>query len=289
MKKIDDILNYFLYHKKILAVMIAILYIIGVIFPLRNSENVKLENIYYLSQILSGYFVVAGVAIALLQYSSNNNDRRVDNQKQKKLEAAKLANMFREQVLPLSAEITTIYKVSGISKNLIDYLSKQDLQDFNAAEIKRLFPDKKHMEYQINLAVAYWLIENNSKIEPENISSINNSEIETSLTCVSNKCTNLANILEYFSICFNAEIADDDTVYQSLHQILFSSVQMLYIFIFLSNTNECDRLYYNLATLYKRWKTKNTEKIKEEDAIEKKTRESQRSAKESIVVKSKKE
>ena len=73
-----------------------------------------------------------------------------------------------------------------------------------------------------------------------------------------NECLcDLLNKLEYFCICFNSGIADEDTVYQSLHNAFFSCVHMLYIPCFYNNTSESDRLFSNVSSLYLKWKARN--------------------------------
>ena len=75
----------------------------------------------------------------------------------------------------------------------------------------------------------------------------------------------LANGVEYFSINFNSGIADDDTVYQSLHGVFFKCVYMVYLFVFRSNEKESDRLFSNMSSLYIRWKEKHDRLAKDEE------------------------
>ena len=96
---------------------------------------------------------------------------------------------------------------------------------------------------------------------------------------------NLANKLEYFSICFNSGIADEDTVYQSLHSAFFDCVHMLYVFIFYANTSEHDRFFSNISSLYVRWRDWYDTLIEQEnDEINK----MKKRVNDKIVVKSKK-
>ena len=76
---------------------------------------------------------------------------------------------------------------------------------------------------------------------------------------------NLANKLEYFGICLNSGIADEDTVYQSLHSVFFQCVHMMYVFIFFSNTSESDRFFANMSSLYVRWKERYDKLVEQEN------------------------
>lgn len=156
--------------------------------------------------------------------------------------------------------------------------------DTDEKEIDKLFPNDKYKEYKVLLAENYAsekdeeYKELKKKVNNPAISAkdkaILNAQIAEKRTkyykFVSGKATELANLLEYMCICFNTNIADDKTVYQSLHKVFFLGVHMIYIFTFDSNVNEYDRVFYNIMTLYKKWKKMNQEKKQEEDNLNKK-------------------
>ncbi|MPN12610.1 hypothetical protein SDC9_159928 [bioreactor metagenome] len=64
------------------------------------------------------------------------------------------------------------------------------------------------------------------------------------------------NDLEYFCINFNSKIADTDTVYQSLHQALFSAIPIIYIYISSINASGTDKYYTNIIAVYNTWRKK---------------------------------
>lgn len=61
------------------------------------------------------------------------------------------------------------------------------------------------------------------------------------------------NTLEYFSMAFIQNVADDDVVYQSLHQTFLAMVKYFYFFIAFSNKNVENKYYTNISELYKLW------------------------------------
>lgn len=61
------------------------------------------------------------------------------------------------------------------------------------------------------------------------------------------------NSLEYFCMYFNSGIADEEVVYQSLHQSFLSMVKMLYFRIAYQNENGKDKYYTNIIELYNKW------------------------------------
>lgn len=66
----------------------------------------------------------------------------------------------------------------------------------------------------------------------------------------------LLNDLEQFSMNFVQNLADSDTVYQSLHQSFFYCFGMLYYPICKNNLSSKDKYYTNIIYLYKNWKEK---------------------------------
>jgi len=70
------------------------------------------------------------------------------------------------------------------------------------------------------------------------------------------------NKLEYIAMNFISDIADDKIVYNSLHQLFFSYVELNYFYIAALNSNgKKDKLYMNIIELYKKWKTKYIEDL----------------------------
>jgi hypothetical protein len=54
---------------------------------------------------------------------------------------------------------------------------------------------------------------------------------------------------------FNSGSADDDVIYQSLHQTFFKAVWILYYDIAKRNTDGKDKYYTNIISTYNRWKS----------------------------------
>lgn len=245
----------------------------------RANENL-LEILYYISQIISALFVVVGTAIAVIQYIFNSNTARNEADKQRKVEAAKMADEFRRNVIPMINDLSVAYSDDKLRKEIIDYLDNSNLERFDREEVRRLFPKDACLQYKIQIAQNYLMKTSNEYkqlVEQQKRSNELSEEEKTTIEVklrnmvwdayrkVSEMSTDLSNSLEYMCICFNTNIADDETVYQSLHNVFFLAVHMIYIFTFEANTNEHDRLFYNVMILYKKWKKLNLEKREEEE------------------------
>jgi len=64
----------------------------------------------------------------------------------------------------------------------------------------------------------------------------------------------LLNKLEYFSMAFVHNVAEDDVVYQSLHQSFIKTVKLLYALIALRNEPPYDKFYINTIDLFLSWR-----------------------------------
>lgn len=287
-KKSTKVMEWINNHKKRLSLGIVLVYMIVLfVFGYINREDVALlENLYYVSQILVGLFATVGTVVAIIQYTFNSNIARQDAEKQKIVEAAKMANEFRKTVIPLMNKLAIAYSDDELNKKVIKYLEQADLQKFNKSELEKLFPNESYIKYRVGLGYHYasevyphfqdkakellLLEKNGSTDQAENVRKEVYNMVRDAALEVSGYCTELSNTLEYLSICFNTNIADEKTVYQSLHKSYFQAVHMIYIFTFESNENERDRLYYNTSSLYKKWMTIYKKKEREEEEAENK-------------------
>ena len=137
-------------HKKVICCSLVFIYAI-VMFGLlisRGFDITNLEYVYYVSQIISGAFVIAGVAVAVIQYTFNSNERRIEEEKQRRIEAAKLAKEFKESIIPSVNTLAVAFNNKDLQENIIQYLDSMDLDGFNKSELDQLFPKEKYEEYK---------------------------------------------------------------------------------------------------------------------------------------------
>ena len=72
------------------------------------------------------------------------------------------------------------------------------------------------------------------------------------------------NNLEFFSMNFNYNIADESVVYQSLHKTFLEVVYLLYYNIAVNNEPGDKKLFTNIIELYNLWQKKSEETKNEE-------------------------
>lgn len=277
-------------NKKVVASIFiaAYIFVTVIVYYIVHKD---LESTYYISQIIGGIFIVSGLVVSVLQYTAAYVDKLVLNEKEKKIRAAEMANEFQAEIIPLSITISAAYAKSGLNSKLLPKIENMKLEMFDRDEVLRIVSEQEISNAFSQLCAGYLIDHYEGKNIVKNEDGtivemkIDRLEMAHAKEKMDASLINLANKLEYFSICFNSGIADEDMVYQSLHKAFFQCVHMLYIFVFYDNVLECDRLFSNVSALYLNWYKRY------EDLIEKENKEvanMKKSVKEKIVVKSKK-
>lgn len=255
-------------------------------------EKKSLNNLYLISQIIASIIVVSGLIVSVLQYIDTSLANADIRKREKKVKAAEMANNFQKDLLPLMNVLTKLYSDAKLNDTVINKIKQSDIKMFSKEEVNELFSKEEIVTVLVRLQVAY-LIEN---YKPKNvdrdketgeIKDVTYSEKDKmeAMHKVSSIIMELSNGLEYFSINFNSGIADEDTVYQSLHGVFFGCVYMTYLFAFKNNEKESDRLFSNTSFLYNKWKQKHDQLARDE---EEEISRMKKSVNEKIVVSAKK-
>lgn len=79
--------------------------------------------------------------------------------------------------------------------------------------------------------------------------------------------TRTLNKLEYFSMYFDTNLAEDEVVYASLHQTFLYLVQVLYPRIAVTNGAASQKYYTHTINLYKKWDERNKKNKEKEKKI----------------------
>jgi hypothetical protein len=155
-----------------------------------------------------------------------------ENSKAEIIKAIELAEVYAKEIIPSVTRICEVYESSPelfeLLKRLHNFRKQNDLR-FTRAESLTFF--KKD---ELNSATKILNRISNEKgiIREKNV---------------------LLNRLEYFSMYFNTNTADHDTVYQSLHQSYFSIVIWMYFDISSRNKAPKDHYFTNIITLFNTW------------------------------------
>lgn len=214
-----------------------------------------LERAYYVSQILSGFFVISGVAVALIQYLSNNEELETERKRQSVVKAAELADEYCSEIIPYSDRLASLYSEGKLNK-LLSKIKQEELIMFNREEMKDKFGEEIFDTWIIDMTERY--------AQMHNLNIHNYEDYKVALDEVAELLVGFSNRLESMCIKLNTGVADEGTVYQSLHANFITSVQMLYFPLSYRNTSESERVYSNVRDMYKTWNRMSQEMQKKE-------------------------
>lgn len=203
------------------------------------------------------------------QFIKYSKDKERDNDYDRKKYACDMAKFFAEEVVPLTiiVEGTIRLNEDAYRKLLIAFPSNK-LKRFDKWEMDELLAqaelDQKSVAdtfNNIDVNVVYRIMLGTGISIAEKAATLRfYTDIETDVRREQQLLndyvaaqTALLNKLEWFSMMFQYKIADEETVYQSLHQIFLSSVNLMYYHIASVNVYVPDKYYTNIIWLYNRW------------------------------------
>lgn len=140
------------------------------------------------------------------------------------------------------------YNDKEYHQDKLQYLYKNNFKNFTKEEIEEEKNQKKRSEKaRYNTDLVFF----KKKIY---------TEITTIFITTLNK-------LEHMSMNFICKIADDDVVYNSLHQVFLKYIELCYIFIAQRNIDAKDKYYVNIIQLYNLWKNRYLKELEEENEL----------------------
>ncbi|MCI9144627.1 MAG: hypothetical protein HFH87_18750 [Lachnospiraceae bacterium] len=229
-----------------------------------------LENTYYLMQILCALVVILGGITGVWQYVLAKKAELHQYHNNRIQKAIELAEYYKDNVLCNMIIIQNIYDKSRIL-DILNSIRKEDMNSFDIREldknlskqqkeeIKKILWSKEFVDIIIEAADDYardtvlyqpvYIKDGDKLFEARKVNKTRVIEyFMNELVCAT------LNNLEFFAMHFNYEVADKDTVYQSLHQTYLEIVQLLYYDIATNNETGEQKLYTNVIELFNEWK-----------------------------------
>lgn len=232
---------------RILVTIILVLIGIGLtaliyIIPLNSETGMTwIERLYYSVQIVVAIYVVVGAVVGIWQYCVSTRSEIIKNETDKVKQAVDLAGYYKDHIINAFLPIRYVYKQIGALdifnsiNTMVEFDSeelKQNLNEKQISDLKRSIEDSKLVTIVKEAGFIYNLnfIESSLKWQ-ENFGSIKpiseDLKLKTVQNFLINQITTLLNNMEYFSMYFTYNIADESVVFQSLHQTFFEMVETL--------------------------------------------------------------
>ena len=192
----------------------------------------------------------------------------------KKDAACSLAKLYADEILNQMYPITTVFKESGYAEKIKNAFPLDKIEKFNVEEavalvgedkfqdlVKELFTISSKTIYLGKIRSAKTITERHQLADEYTTVSKETGEVKMVNTSVLqsdfyDSITSLLNNLEWFSMNFQYNLADEAVLYQSLHQTFLSNIWSLYLNICLNNQSGSDKYYTNIVWLFNYWKTR---------------------------------
>lgn len=267
-----------------------ILFFLGIFFIflyLNGLNDLKLEKIYYVTQVIGIGIAAIGVIIATRQYmqTSKNEITKFENDQVQK--AIDLAEYYKDKILKNMVLINNVYTSAGMV-DIMNKVKKSDLKNFDEHELDDIFTnsdkeDLKKIMMSDEFCKSVGIIGRNHNIDvfdkriekdkdgkpicdengnPKIYLKINKSKV--SELFMNKVVVDTLNSLEFFSMHFVHNTANDSVVYQSLHKTYLDAVQVLYYNIAINNKSGGEKFFTNTICLYNKWQKKSQEIKKKE-------------------------
>lgn len=135
-------------------------------------------------------------------------------------------------------------------------------ETINILNLKK-FIDKYENEAAVSIDIVQSDVQTDELVDEEEL--FNRAKLEYATYSISyNKefsqilCDTL-NKLEYFCMYFNTGVADEETIYQSLHQSFLEMIRVVYFRIASRNKSGKDKYFTNIIKLYNKWSERYSE------------------------------
>lgn len=251
---------------------------------------------YKIINLIANLATTSMVVFAAYQCVMLKKDYNLKNDKEERAKAIELSRFYADGILSNNINyLFFVFSKTGIDK-LLSNLKYNQLKEFDDKELKELIDDKTiddinnklknidinilalakltHIEHCSNAALKeyYTFLKSNSEAEQE-VAASNNSQSPHPVMAVHTLkysgefetiSTNTLNQLEYFCMSFNNGIADEEIVYQSLHQSFLGLVKLLYFIIAQHNISGKDKYYTNIIALFNKWASRYESQEKQE-------------------------
>lgn len=192
----------------------------------------------------------------------------------KKEAACNLAKYYAEEIIKKFSDITYVYTKSGIAADIKNTLALKELNSFDRAEIEELLKDKnsdfktfaskiKNIDPAIILEAR--IIGSSTPEECAMYRKLRTKDADGNYQIIDadflrtdfrHEIRYLLNELEWFAMNCQYRLADEQVLYQSLHQSFISTVWLLYFDISVYNENNEDKYFTNLIGLFCDWRNR---------------------------------
>lgn len=233
-------------------------------------------------------FVLTGISVICAFRAYTHQKER-----SKKEAACNLAKHYANSLIDKYSDISSVFEASGINAEIKRLIEIDKLENFDSEEIHKILQSKNadgkdfvdkllHIDPEAILNTK--ISSARSVFEREMISKSYLQKDDEGKYVIKNgrflqtdfmqEIGALLNELEWFAMNCRYGLADEELLYQSLHQSYLSTVWMLSYFISVQNTNDAEKVFTNVIWLFNKWRARlheitNEAKVQQDALIEK--------------------
>lgn len=210
-------------------------------YELASLQIAKQANSIQIALIVLTFLSVIGFYI----------DYRHRKNKEKAEKSILLAEQFAKETIDKLSFILHSFQELGLDK-LINKVKFFEFKDFDSEELNELYLKEDIYTFK---------------------DILDKKDSDGKLRTV---ITETLNELEYMCMYISTGVADEKCIYHSLHQQFLKTISYLYFYISLTNTDNKDKYYTNIITVYNMWTDKYMQACKKEKNLKKKLKPKQK-------------
>jgi len=185
----------------------------------------------YLMGLIGNLLLTISIVFAGWQFHKESQRKKVEK-------AVELSKFFVDEIIPGCLPIVDTYKSMDLIKEIEHNIKIENVKCFDKQELSRLNPT----------FVQKW-----DKANKQLLANADGIKIGT-----------LLNNFEYFSMQLTSNVADEESVYQSLHQVFLLTIKLMYSLIASQNENNNNKYYTNIIKLFCIWEDRHKKHVLEE-------------------------
>lgn len=267
---LGNFLDYLFEHLLCIIAFILILVICFALlstFPCTMPKEVQSQEIYIFGislNNLSIWFTAICLIVTAFWSMYQYTKSKVLKQQEK---ASEIAQNFADNLIERMGIIYDVLMPNTEIQNMIKKLDTTKLRQFTVQEMLEILNDKQCFN-KFNAIIHSKRTQNRyNKILDSRYNTREQEKFDSIFPLL---IDNTLNKLEAICINISSQAAGSQFIYESLHQIFLSTVEILSIRISDSNTDNVDKYYIHIVSVYNMWKLQKQKDIKKFNKTKKK-------------------
>lgn len=266
-----------------ISILIVLGFFISTIFfyncEVKTPSELETQEIFINGISLSNWTtwitLIGGISAAFWSIHQFNKKHLATQQEK----ASMIAQDFADNLIERMSLISEVLMDNPEVKKIVQKINNSQLHQFSTLEAKDIFKAEDYLDKFINII--------NSSSTQEKYESLLNTkynlkEQERFDSHFNILIDNTLNRLEAICMNISSKAAGSEFIYESLHQIFLSTIEILYIRISYANENNVDKYYINIISVYNMWNFEKLKDIRKLNKTNKKITKLQKQADEEI-------